>query len=261
MKKGSLVVVGTGIHLNHLTLETKELIEESEKVFFLVADPITATWILRANRSAESLQDCYAPGKNRRITYAEMTERIMRAVRDGQRVCAIFYGHPAVLVTASHKALKQAREEGFDARMLPAISAEDCLYSDLSVEPGKGCQTFEATDFLIRSRVFDPTCSLILFQIGIIGELTCNPDKSDHPGLTILVNHLLKFYPPEQRVVLYEAAQLPTGTAKMIECTLGSIDHSQVQLITTLYVSPLPMREADESMMRKLGMVATSERL
>jgi hypothetical protein len=37
--------------------------------------------------------------------------------------------------------------DGFDAVMLPGISAEDCLFADLGIDPGMiGCQSFEATD-------------------------------------------------------------------------------------------------------------------
>lgn len=253
MKKGTLRIVGSGIHLNHLTIETREEIEEAEKLFFLVADPITTTWILKTNPKAESLQDCYAPGKDRLMSYREMSERIMQSVRSGLRVCAIFYGHPGVFVTASHLAIRHARDEGYSARMLPAISAEDCLFADLNVEPGNGCQIFEATDFLTRSRIFDPTCSLVLFQIGIIGELTCKPDKSDHPGLVVLIEHLLKFYPPSHQVVLYEAAQFPTASPSIIRCNLSKIDPANVKLITTLYIHPLAQRPKDQDMMKRLG--------
>lgn len=254
MKKGSLIVVGTGIHLNHLTAEARDYIEEADKVFYLVVDPITATWILRLSPEAESLQTCYLQGKDRRISYDEMTERIMAAVRGGLRVCAIFYGHPGVLVTSSHQALKQARKEGFAARMCPAVSTEDCLFADLNVDPGKGCQTFEATDFLLHSRIFDPTCSLILYQIGIIGDPTCNPDKAEHPGLTILVDHLLKFYEPTQPIVLYEASQSPRGAPIINQCTLATIDPSLLKVTTTMYVYPLPTRPADPQMREKLGL-------
>lgn len=256
MKKGSLAIVGTGIHLNHLTIEARDQIEDAEKVFFVVADPISASWILKTNRSAESLQDCYAPGKDRSVSYREMSDRIMHAVREGLQVCAVFYGHPAVFVTASHQAIKECATEGFYAKMYPAVSAEDCLYADLGIEPATGCQLFEATDFLLRSRIFDPTCSLVLFQIGIIGEMTCNPDKSDHPGLALMISHLLKFYEPSHPVVLYEASQHPTGKPGIIRCTLETIDPSTLKVITTLYVYPRAQRERNNDVLLKLGMTA-----
>jgi len=35
--------------------------------------------------------------------------------------------------------------------MLPGISAEDCLFADIGVDPGiYGCQSFEATDLFVN---------------------------------------------------------------------------------------------------------------
>ena len=50
---------------------------------------------------------------------SEMVEEILAAVREGKRVCAVFYGHPGVYVKPSHEAVRRARKEGFEARMLP----------------------------------------------------------------------------------------------------------------------------------------------
>ena len=54
--------------------------------------------------------------------------------------------------------------------MIAGISAEDCLFADLGFDPAStGCLTFEATDFLIHNRRVDPTCLVILWQIGVVG--------------------------------------------------------------------------------------------
>src|SRR3970282_2169154 len=103
-----------------------------------------------------TLQDCYSVGKPRYRTYREMADRILSAVRAGAQVCAAFYGHPGVFVRPSHDAIRRAPREGFPARMLPGVSAEDCLVADLGVNPGEiGSQSFEATDFLGYRRRFD----------------------------------------------------------------------------------------------------------
>jgi Tetrapyrrole (Corrin/Porphyrin) Methylases len=79
-----------------------------------------------------------------------MVNRIIKYVKRDLRVCAVFYGHPGVFCTPSHESIRIARKLGYRATMLPAISAEDCLFADLGVDPGKhGCQSFEATDFLV----------------------------------------------------------------------------------------------------------------
>ena len=48
--------------------------------------------------------------------------------------------------------------------MLPGISSEDCLFADLGVDPGvSGCQSYEATDFLMNAPIIDSSTQLILW--------------------------------------------------------------------------------------------------
>ena len=170
-KDGSLTVVGTGMLIaGQVTQEALSAMEAAEKLYFLVTDIVTSRWLGQLNPSAESLYGCYADGKPRAETYAEMVSLILGPLREGRRVVAAFYGHPGIFVAPSHEAIRQAKAEGFSAQMLPGISAEDCLFADLAIDPGeRGCQSFEATDFLLRRRLFDPTSALVLWQVGGIG--------------------------------------------------------------------------------------------
>lgn len=130
-RQGSLVVVGTGISApGQTTLEAVACIRQADRVFYAVTEPTTEFWIHGLNSTAASLVDLYAEGKDRYKTYKEMADRILTAVRSGSRVCAVFYGHPGVMVNPSHDAIRRARREGFKARMLPGISTEACLYAD-----------------------------------------------------------------------------------------------------------------------------------
>src|SRR5262245_4399137 len=105
-RRGSLVVVGTGIKLvAHTTREALDCIRRADRLFYGVSDPATALWLQRMNASAATLDDCYAEGKPRRRTYREMTDRILSAVRAGARVCAAFYGHPGVCADTPHQAI------------------------------------------------------------------------------------------------------------------------------------------------------------
>lgn len=55
--------------------------------------------------------------------------------------------------------------------MVPGISAEDCLYADLGVDPGmEGSQHFEASKFMFYKRRVDPNAYLILWQVVIAGD-------------------------------------------------------------------------------------------
>ena len=253
--RGSLTVVGTGIQLvGHLTLAARSWIEGADKVLFAVADPLTAKWLLSLNPAAESLP--YDTGNlRRRTTYDEMVERILVEVRSGLNVCAVFYGHPGVFADPAHEAIRQARREGFRAEMLPGISAEDCLFADLGVDPGRnGCQSFEATDFLIRRRKFDPTSVLILWQIGFTGNLGFFKEDSHLRGLKVLAEVLQTDYGPEHEVTVYEAAvYYPVCSPTIERMRLCELPNASVTPVSTLYVPPKAPAPVDAEMMARLG--------
>ena len=82
----------------------------------------------------------------------------------GHRIVAAFYGHPGVFTYPTDESIRRARAEGYHARMLAGISAEDCLIADLGVDPARnGCQSYEATDFLLNSRTIDALAQFILW--------------------------------------------------------------------------------------------------
>src|SRR5882757_8356319 len=95
---------------------------------------------------------------------------MLKDVRAGHHVLGIFYGHPGVFVSPSHRAIAVARQEGYDAKMLPGISAEDYMFADLEFDPSlHGCKTCEATEILLRDKPLDPTIQNIIWQVGSVG--------------------------------------------------------------------------------------------
>jgi hypothetical protein len=139
--------------------------------------------------------------------------------------------------------------------MYPGISALDCLFADVGVDPGEvGCQEHEATDFLLRSRRFDPCSALVLWQIAVIGvEDYRVEDLWNREGLAILVERLRQSYPAGHEVVLYEASTLPLVPARIVRLPLSALAAADVTLISTLFVPPLPDRATDAAMLRRLG--------
>ncbi len=256
MKKGSLAVVGTGyLAAGHVTAESETLIKTAERCLYMVADPAAEAWIQQLNPRAESLRNAYAPGKPRRESYREMVERMLVPVRQGFDVCAAFYGHPGVFAFPSHEAIRQARAEGLEARMFPGVSAEDCLFADLGLDPAMhGCQSFEATDFLVRRRCFDPSSNLILWQAGGIGVATYErEDLWSRSGLRVLAEVLLQHYPASHQVVIYEAAVYPVCDPLILRVPLGRLAEARVSVISTLHVPPLRPAPLDLEMLDRLG--------
>ena len=256
MGAGSLVVVGTGFGgAGQVTAEASQAIAGADKVLFLVTHRLAAEWIGAANPTAESLDHFYLGRSDRLQTYLDITEYILSFVRRALHVCAVFYGHPGVFVFPSHEAIIRARDEGFRARMLPAISAEDCLFSDLGVDPGRrGCQTFDATDFLVRRRRIDVTVPLILWQVGSVGCVTCprEPIERHRLNLSILKDVLQSFYGPAHEVVIYEAAA-PEGEPVIEFLPVGCLAAATITSVSTLYVPPRDDASIDADMARRLG--------
>lgn len=212
-------------------------------------------WIRQVNSASESLGDLYAVGKDRRITYQEMIDRVLDSVRSGLDVCFVSYGHPGVFAFPMHEALRIARSEGYRAEMIPGISAEDCLFADLSVDPGAaGCQSFEATDFLLRRRIFDPTSALILWQIGVIAENGYREEKRawNIGGLRVLVDVLMEHYPADHEAVVYQAAPYAWCRPEIERKTLLDIPTASITPLSTLYVPPRPPRSMDREMLERL---------
>ncbi len=258
MPRGSLVVVGTGIEcFGHLTAGARAQLRGADRVLYVVADPLTEQEIRRLNPRAESLQHLYARGKRRLATYAEMAGRMVAEVRKGRRVCAALYGHPGVFAIPAHAAIRMLRDEGYPARMLPAVSADACLIADLGVDPAAdGWQSYEATDFLLRGRRPDPAACLVLWQVGVIGCVDYPEGGVNRRNLEVLVEELARTYPRRHEVVIYEAATLP-GVPPVIErVRLEDLANAPVSSISTLFVPPASRPKLKRARLRRLGLTA-----
>ncbi len=259
-KKGSLACVGVGMTLGaHLTPIAKSYIEQSDVVFAGVSDGVVEQWLINMHPDVRSLQVYYQEGKSRQITYQQMVEAMLFEVRAGKRVCGAFYGHPGVFALAPHKAIEQARTEGFDARMIPGISAEDCLFADLGIDPGSvGCIQYEASQMMLYHRKIDPSAYLILWQVGIAGDQSFARFSTGKAYRQLLVDLLAKDYPLDHEVILYEAATLPIQAVRIERIKLKDIVSAQVNLHTTVIFPPAVEWQPNLEMREKLAELTAS---
>ena len=255
---GRLVVIGSGIKaVSHFTLEAQAHIQQADIVLYAAADPVTDMWIEKQNKNAFDLYQYYADDKVRILTYVQMIERIMTEVRAGKYVCALFYGHPGVFVTPSHNAIEIARQEGYHAVMLPAVSAEDCLYADLGVDPSvPGMQIYEATDFLLRRRTIDTTANFILWQVGCIGDLGFKFGGYDNDKFDVLIDYLEEIYGPDHLAINY-VANMFSGEPTIDRFTIGDYRNPEIKAkvsgISTFFIPAKTAAQSDASMQAKLG--------
>ncbi len=225
---GSLTIVGTGIRTSlQTTSEARSAIEKADKVLYLL-DPVGARWVQILNPTAESLDNFYSIDRPRLDTYR-------------------------MFVDPSHDAIRRAQREGFEARMMPGVSAEDCLIADLGFDPGQwGLHSYEATEFLLHRRVADPSVHLILWQVGALGEMRAR--KGPNPAACgTLVDRLAERYGSDHEVVLYQASPYPIGGSSINRLRLADLVTADVSPMSTLYVPPAARPASDLGMAEMFG--------
>jgi len=251
---GRLIIVGCGIQLGrHVSQRCVSEIDAADVVFGLT-DAWAAEWLRSLRPDCRDLTRFYGEDKDRRVTYREMVACMLDPVRRGLRVCAVFYGHPGVFAQVSHHALREAGAEGHRVRMEPGISAEDCLYADLGLDPGEhGVQQYEATQFLVCDRPLDPAALVILWQVALTGNVDCI-GFAPHPArLALLVEKLRRWYRPDHEVILYEAAQVAIQAHRAERIALAGLSGARLREHTTLVIPSAAAARPDMPMRQRLA--------
>lgn len=258
---GSLVCVGTGMTLGaHISPIAKSHIEQADVVFSLMANGFAEKWLEGMNGDVRTLQGYYQEGKNRNITYNEMVEAILIEVRDGKKVVAAFYGHPGVFACVSHRAIKKAKAEDLPATMEPGISAEDCLYADLAIDPGKtGCMHYETSQFMFYKRNIDTSAHLILWQVALAGDKSLGKFSTGKAYRQVLVDLLLEHYPSDHEVILYQAKGIAIDAMRDDKILLTELVDAELLMHTTLVIPPCSIMQANEAVLAKLAALDKQE--
>ncbi|KAF9263752.1 tetrapyrrole methylase [Marasmius fiardii PR-910] len=256
-KKGSLTIAGSGIaSIRHITLETLSHIERADKVYYLVADPATEAFIQdKSKGDYVDLAIYYDKDKNRYESYVQMSEVILNDVRAGYNVLGVFYGHPGVFVSPSHRTVAIARDEGYRVNMLPGVSAQDYMFSDIGFDPAiPGCTIQEASTILFLDKRLDPTVHNIIGQVGCVGVGTM---AFDNRQFHLLVDHLEKDFGPEHKVVHYIGAVLPQSATVKDEFKIADLRKDdvvkQISTISTFYIPPRQVTPVPKEVAEKLG--------
>ncbi len=251
--KGSIVVVGPGIMLGaHITPRSRTYIEKADLVFYC-CPMLVRDWITTLNPNTRNLGEYYGIEKDRRITYREMVDAMLAAVRDGLKVVAVFYGHPGVFAWSTHKVIEEARAEGYTAHMEPGISADACLYADMGIDPARyGCQSYETSQFMFYQRKIDPTAYLLLWQPAHAGDTQIKNQPSTPAQRQVLVDLLCETYPAEHQVALYKAPFLPMDKPSIRWFALQDFASIDIDLVETLVIPPAQKMQFNQSIMNKL---------
>ena len=256
-KPGRLLIAGCGLHPGHITAETVNAIGNAELVMVVAPNPLSIAHIQSLNPRVENLAKAYGEFVDRQNVYTTMAERIISTVRNGVDLCVVFYGHPAVFVDSTHIARRILLAEGYSVQMLPGISAEDCLFADLGVDPGEsGCQSYEATQFLLNYHQLHTGAYLLLWQIGLTAAHLLRSLRLNGHGISAIVQLLKQWYPDDHLICVYEAATLPGQSPRTQWMPLSELKNAILQDWSTLVVPPLTPLVLAEERLAWLGIKA-----
>ena len=134
------------------------------------------------------------------------------------------------------------------AKCYPGVSAEDCLFVDLGVDPSRqGCQTFEATHLLLRDRPIATDCHVVLFQVGSVGDLGFNFTGFTNTNFGVLVDRLLKDYGLEHEPVHYVAALLSIARPTIERYRIDQLKQPEIEKRITGHLDVLDSSQSGKA--------------
>ncbi|VEG91779.1 SAM-dependent methyltransferase [Legionella spiritensis] len=251
-----LVLVGSGIKtLAHLTREAQTYIEKADFVLYLLNEPVLEQYVQKLNPNHESLEPIYFKHPKRSDAYMEITNHILAKASEYPFLTIVLYGHPTVFASPGLAALRKARASGYETLILPGISAEDCLFADLEIDPGsEGCISIEATEFLLKERTLDPYSHVLLWQIAMLGNLTHAADNQSIEALNTLSSKLLNYYSPQHELFIYEAAIYPGMNPRIDKLRLENLIIGKFTTLSTLYIPPRAKAPIDHKVLEELNL-------
>lgn len=244
MKK--LIIAGSGIKfLSHLTVEVKAAIETSSCVVYLLNEPAIKKWVSLNSKKSITLDELYFSSSLRADSYNKIANEIIAILEEHNDIVFLIYGHPTYFSSIVPKLIEKISLEQVDIQIMPGISALDCLFSDLRVDPGvNGLQSYDATEFILYDHAFSKNVHLVLWQIAIIGEIKIISDdilslKRQAKALEILYTKLARQYPDEHFLYLYIASQYPSIPFEAIKIRLIDLLDISIPRLATLYIPPI----------------------
>jgi hypothetical protein len=204
----NLVVPEVDIHLvgygnrlpNDMTLEMLAVLKRCKRIFGV--PPIHAPEF--GIPPMESLLHLYSPDKHRSRTYNEWVGLVLDAAAADPPVAFATYGSAMVGTWSMHRILELAPQRGLTVHVTSATSSFDGIWADFNIDPCLGFEVWEANAFVRLGIEPNTSAHLLLPQApfldvsGGVDPETLRLELSSN--VSMLRDHLLRFYPPDHKV-------------------------------------------------------------
>lgn len=190
-------ILGLGVlNIDQITPQTERAIRRSNEVLYVDTGIATRSYLEGLCPRVTSLfETSYRDTGPRLNAYHHMAARVLEAALDHPPVTFAMHGHPIVGAYAPFLIRDMAGLLGLETAVLPGVSAMDCLFAELMVDPCvSGMQMYEATDLLLRRRPLQPDVPALIWQIGCVETSLHSMRVSKPVRFERLRSHLLQFY-------------------------------------------------------------------
>ncbi|MHC4064921.1 MAG: SAM-dependent methyltransferase [Planctomycetota bacterium] len=198
-----IFIVGLGVlNIDQITGDTERAIRRSNEVLYVDTGVATRTYLAGLCPRVTSLfETSYEEAGHRLNAYHHMAARVLDAALDHPPVTFAMHGHPIVGAYAPFLIRDMATVLALEVAVLPGVSAMDCLFAELMVDPCvAGMQMYEATDLLLRRRPLQADVHALIWQIGCVETSLHTRHVSKPVRFERLRSHLLRFYPARHYV-------------------------------------------------------------
>jgi uncharacterized protein YabN with tetrapyrrole methylase and pyrophosphatase domain len=256
-----IYIVGLGIlHPNQITREVEAALCRSNEVLFVERSDALESYLATISTKLTDLATAaYQEGADRLEAYDTMAAMVIDAALDHPPVTFALYGHPLIFAYPPFQILQIAPLLNLRVKILPGISALDCLFVDLKLDPAQqGLQIYEATDLLLRRRPLQPDVPCLLWQIGVVETRLYTEGVSRPQRFERIKRYLLEHYPPDHEVVAVYSTKHPLLQSSFVRFALEDIETHADELHQgmTLYIPAVRQRPiADHELLELTGSV------
>ncbi|KZM40417.1 hypothetical protein OA92_07285 [Marinomonas sp. SBI22] len=254
-KDVDIYIVGLGImNVDQITREAEYILSKSKTVLY-VENGIGVDEFLKSKcENAINLVSEYEEDQDRMIAYRAMAAKVLDTALEGGPITFGLYGHPTVFAYPPFLIKQAADLLGLKVKVVPGISAMDCIFTDLMIDPGTaGMQMYEATELLMRERPLHNDVPALIWQIGAIETALYSQMPSNAQRFERFKEYLLKFYPAEHTVHSIYCSNYFMMPATLHSFKIEDIGDYAEQLHAghTLYIPPCEYREVVDEYLAK----------
>lgn len=245
-----IYIVGLGIsHIDQITREAERCMEASNEILYVERGLGIDAFLASKCKCITDLTRLYAEGEDRQGTYRKMAATVVKAALERPPVTFALYGHPLIYSYPPFLIREMAGLLGLSVKVVPGVSAMDCIFADLFVDPSmNGIQMFEATEMLLRGRLLQTDVAALIWQIGALETGLYSTYSSRPERFQRFKDHLLRFYPSHHTVFAVHSATHSLLKPEIYEFEISDIgDYASVlHAGFSMYIPPLESRPFED---------------